>query len=67
VAVGGAPGWWPRWSFFRRGAGAVGAKGGRGIFGRRSWSLGGAQAVVDAGGTMDATAAASRARWHGHD
>jgi hypothetical protein len=57
----------PRRWLFRRGAGAVGAKGGWGIFGRRSWSLGGAQAVADAGGTMDATAAASRAQRHGHD
>jgi hypothetical protein len=55
----------PRWSLFRRGAGAVGARGGRGIFGRRSWSLGGAQAMADAGGTLDATAAAFRARRHG--
>jgi hypothetical protein len=57
----------PRRWLFRRGAGAVGAKGGRGIFGRRSWSLGGAQAVADAGGTMDATVAAFRARRHGHN
>jgi hypothetical protein len=26
VAVGGAPGWWPRWSLLRRGAGTVGVK-----------------------------------------
>jgi hypothetical protein len=37
--------WWPR---LQRGEGAVGAKGGRGSFGRHSWSRGCAQAMETA-------------------
>jgi hypothetical protein len=65
VAVGGAPGWWPRWSLLRRGAGAVGVKGGRGSFGRRSLSRGCAQAVATAGENGKSTATASMAWRHG--
>jgi hypothetical protein len=63
VAIGGAPGWWPRWSLLWRGAGAVGVKGGRGSFGRRSRSRGCAQAVATAG--ENSMAAASMAWRHG--
>jgi hypothetical protein len=55
--------WWPR---LRRGEGAVGAKGGRGSFGRRSRSRGRAQAVAIAGGKWNSTAAVSMAWRHGH-
>jgi hypothetical protein len=65
VAVGGALGWWPRWSLHRRGAGSVGVKGRRGSFGRRSRSCGCAQAVATAGENGNSTAAASMAWRHG--
>jgi hypothetical protein len=65
VAVGGAPGWWPRWSLLRRGAGAVGVKGGRGSFGRRSRSHGCAQVVATVGENGNSTTAASMAWRHG--
>jgi hypothetical protein len=55
--------WWPRlW----RGDGAVGAKGGRGRFGRRTWSRGRAQAMATASGKWNSSATASKAWRHGH-
>jgi hypothetical protein len=44
----------------------VGAKGGRGSFGRRSWSHGRGQAMATASEKWNSSVAASKAWWRGH-